>query len=522
MANFLTKAISSFGGGKMSDPRKLHDPEEYKKWKDRAEKSYGRYGKRRDHYEGRAKDEYSRYGKSMSEADRLYGRAESTYGAADAAIGDAAFREKRAGELADDRQHYAGLGERAKDRRKARESYRLELESMGAPPPGSFDAVQAMVMDAAKEANDAAMVQTSAIAANLGKTNPVAAAKLMMDAQNSAGSNMAKAKQKGWFAGKENFMNDMTAKINNITAQAGMLTDDETADQLTNAIHSNRINEQLNLSSSALNRAGVTQRQAEGFGGLGDRFDRRAGRSLEASMGYDDRGDLTSDKMTSMEEQEKGYQRDLLQSDAIAQQQVDEYNQGAFTRGLANVTTAIDAGAKLYSGWKAGEALTNMYGSGMSESASPSLSSSDGSVRRVSLDGQPGPHSAVTEQDPRMAMHRGGSRLQRPMGLDRAGDTINAPQALASHRPLSSYNADYSDMGNRFGRGRHGSAMTFRGGDRSGYTGGSWGTIGMKRRGEWAPGQEWASQRSETQMRGNIVPRRAVNMGVHASMPKNW
>ena len=55
-------------------------PQEYKKWKDRAEKSYGRYGKRRDYYEGRAKDEYSRYGKSMSEADRLYGRAESTYG----------------------------------------------------------------------------------------------------------------------------------------------------------------------------------------------------------------------------------------------------------------------------------------------------------------------------------------------------------------------------------------------------------------------------------------------------------
>ena len=440
MANFLTKAISSFGGGKMSDPRKLHDPEEYKKWKDRAEKSYGRYGKRRDYYEGRAKDEYSRYGKSMSEADRLYGRAESTYGAADAAIGDAAFREKRAGELADDRQHYAGLGERAKDRRKARESHRLELESMQGPQPGSFDAVQAMVMDAAKEANDAAMVQTSAIAANLGKTNPVAAAKLMMDAQNSAGSNMAKAKQKGWFAGKENFMNDMTAKINNITAQAGMLTDDETADQLTNAIHSNRINEQLNLSTSALNRAGVTQRQAEGFGGLGDRFDRRAGRSLEASMGYDDRGDLTSDKMTSMEEQEKGYQRDLLQSDAIAEQQVKEYNAGAFTRGLSNISTAIDAGAKLYSGFQAGQALSNMYGSGMSGSASPSLSSADG-VQNVK-----GPPGILNPRDPRL---RGGSRFQGGSfsGAGRAGAFQEYNPMDYGARSVSASNINYSNMG---------------------------------------------------------------------------
>ena len=478
MANFLTKAISSFGGGKMSDPRKLHDPEEYKKWKDRAEKSYGRYGKRRDYYEGRAKDEYSRYGKSMSEADRLYGRAESTYGAADAAIGDAAFREKRAGELADDRQHYAGLGERAKDRRKARESYRLELESMGAPPPGSFDAVQAMVMDAAKEANEAAMVQTSAIAANLGKTNPVAAAKLMMDAQNSAGSNMAKAKQKGWFAGKENFMNDMTAKINNITAQAGMLTDDETADQLTNAIHSNRINEQLNLSSSALNRAGVTQRQAEGFGGLGDRFDRRAGRSLEASMGYDDRGDLTSDKMTSMEEQEKGYQRDLLQSDAIAQQQVDEYNQGAFTRGLANVTTAIDAGAKLYSGWKAGEALTNMYGSG----TTPSLSSSEASARQVnrtSLDGPP---------------------------------STTKPKFTAS------------DVGDDWSKSRRSMARWKAGGGR-GFTPGqdfdSWGLENNRFRQSYGPGRQFSHTLPVTR-KNTIMPRRAVNMGVHEYPSINW
>ena len=123
MANFLTQAISSLGGSKMSDPRRLHDPKELKKWKDRSEKSYSRYGKRRDYYEGRAGDEYDRYGKSRAEAERMFGKSEAATSAAGSGLTSAALRERRAGELADDRQHYAGLAERRRGRDKQRDDY---------------------------------------------------------------------------------------------------------------------------------------------------------------------------------------------------------------------------------------------------------------------------------------------------------------------------------------------------------------------------------------------------------------
>ena len=69
--------FESLGGPKMSDPRRLHNPEELKKWKARSDKSYDRYGTRRDMYEGRAQDEYGRYLTDSDEARRLYGRSES-------------------------------------------------------------------------------------------------------------------------------------------------------------------------------------------------------------------------------------------------------------------------------------------------------------------------------------------------------------------------------------------------------------------------------------------------------------
>ena len=144
MANIFSRAMESLGGGRMGSADRFHDPEALKKWKKRSEKTYGMFGKRREKYAGRGDTEYSRYGRSRAEADRLYGRMEGATGQAQAAVGQAAFRERRAGELADDRQHYAGLRDRAAARRKQRQSYRFELEAKQRAG-GTFDAVQSMV-----------------------------------------------------------------------------------------------------------------------------------------------------------------------------------------------------------------------------------------------------------------------------------------------------------------------------------------------------------------------------------------
>ena len=121
--------FEGLGGGRMGSAVRFHDPKELKKWKDRSEKTYGMFGKRREKYSGRADKEYGRYGQSRSEAQRLYGRMEGATSQAQAAAGQAALRERRAGELADDRQHYVGIRDRAADRRKQRQGYRLELEA---------------------------------------------------------------------------------------------------------------------------------------------------------------------------------------------------------------------------------------------------------------------------------------------------------------------------------------------------------------------------------------------------------
>ena len=349
--------FESLGGPKMSDPRRLHNPEELKKWKARSDKSYDRYGTRRDMYEGRAQDEYGRYLTDSDEARRLYGRSESQAGAAQAGITSAAMRERRAGELADDRQHYAGLRERSMQRQKQREAYRLDLESQGSQP-GSFDAVQAMVMDAAKMGNEAVMAQTEAVASGLAKTNPVAAAKLMMDAQSTAGTNLAKAKQQGWFAGQENRMKELQIDANRIMQQSGMLGQEEQADQIMAQAHQSRIADHMNLDTAGLNRSQANLALSSQYGATGDRFANLAGRSLQASQVYDQFGDAMSDRRTSIEEQRMGREQELMLSDQMAQQQVDEYNAGRMGRGIQTGLAIAGTAANLYSGIQAGRAAS--------------------------------------------------------------------------------------------------------------------------------------------------------------------
>ena len=367
MAFGIGKAVSGFfeslGGSKMGDAARLHDPAELKKWKDRSEKTYGRFGKRRDKYSGRADKEYDRYGKSSGEAQRLYGRMESATGQAQGAIGQAAFREKRAGELADDRQHYSGLRERAEGRRKQRDSYRLELESKQRQG-GTFDAVQSMVMDAAKLGNDAVMAQTEGIAAGLAKTNPVAAAKLLLDASNNAATNLGKAKQQGWFTGKDQQLRQFSMDAQRIGQQTGMLGDDEQADRYLSEARGQQIQEQMGLSTAALNRSGASLNVAGTYGQQGAYNQQMAAQAAGMSQNYDEMGNQMLTEEASIEQQGMGREQELQLSDRMAQGQVDEYNAGRMGRGIQTGLQIAGTAASMYGGISAGmaaNAATDMY-----------------------------------------------------------------------------------------------------------------------------------------------------------------
>mgnify|MGYP001584531442 CR=1 FL=1 len=360
----IGKFFEDLGGPKMGNAARYHDPAELKKWKDRSEKTYGRFGQRREKYGGRADKEYDRYGRSTGEAQRLYGRMESATGQAQGAIGQAAMRERRAGELADDRQHYAGLRDRAESRRKQREGYRLELESRGTDT-SSFDAVQSMVMDAAKMGNDAVMAQTEGIAAGLAKTNPVAAAKLLLDANNNAATNLGKAKQQGWFSGKEQQLRQFTMDAQRIGQQSAMLGDDEQADRYLSEARGQQIQEQMGLSTAALNRSGASLNVASMYGQQGQYNQQMAAQAAGMSQHYDQMGNQMLTEEASIEQQEKGREQELMMSDRMAQQQVDEYNAGRMNRGIQTGLQVAGSAANLYSGISAGmasNAAADMYG----------------------------------------------------------------------------------------------------------------------------------------------------------------
>jgi hypothetical protein len=365
MANMFSNFIKGLGGDEMGDAAKFHDPAELKKWKDRSEKTYGRFGKRREKYSGRADKEYGRYGRSRGEAQRLYGKMEGATGQARGAIGQAAMREKRAGELADDRQHYAGLRERAEGRRKQRDSYRLELESKQRQG-GTFDAVQSMVMDAAKMGNDAVMAQTEGIAAGLAKTNPVAAAKLLLDANNNAATNLGKAKQQGWFSGKDQQLRQFTMDAQRIGQQAGMLGDDEQADRYLSEARGQQIQEQMGLSTAALNRSAAGLNVASMYGQQGQMNAQLASQSGQMSQNYDQMGNQMLTEEASIQEQRMGREQELQLSDRMAQGQVDEYNAGRMGRGIQTGLQIAGTAASMYGGISAGmaaNAAADMYSS---------------------------------------------------------------------------------------------------------------------------------------------------------------
>ena len=359
---FHKKFFESLGGPKMGDAARLHDPAELRKWKERSEKTYGMFGKRREKYGGRADKEYGRYGRSRGEAQRLYGRMESATGQAQGAIGQAAFREKRAGELADDRQHYAGLRERAEDRRRQRAGYRLDLEAK-AQQGGTFDAVQSMVMDAAKQGNDAIMAQTEGIAAGLAKTNPVAAAKLLLDANNNAATNLGKAKQQGWFTGKDQQLRQFTMDAQKIGQQAAMLGDDEQADRYLSEARGQQIQEQMGLSQAALSRSSAGLNVAGMYGQQGQYNQQMAAQAGQMSMGYDEMGNQMLTEEASIQEQRMGREQELRLSDRMAQGQVDEYNAGRMGRGIQTGLQIAGTAASMYGGIATGMAASSQAAS---------------------------------------------------------------------------------------------------------------------------------------------------------------
>jgi hypothetical protein len=222
-----------------------------------------------------------------------------------------------------------------------------------------------MVMDAAKMGNDAVMAQTEGIAAGLAKTNPVAAAKLLLDANNNAATNLGKAKQQGWFSGKDQQLRQFTMDAQRIGQQAGMLGDDEQADRYLSEARGQQIQEQMSLSTSALNRSGASLNVASSYGAQGQYNQHMASQAAGMSQNYDEMGNQIMTEEASIQEQRMGREQELMLSDRMAQGQVDEYNAGRMGRGIQTGLQIAGTAASMYGGISAGmasNAAADLYG----------------------------------------------------------------------------------------------------------------------------------------------------------------
>jgi hypothetical protein len=223
-----------------------------------------------------------------------------------------------------------------------------------------------MVMDAAKMGNDAVMAQTEGIAAGLAKTNPVAAAKLLLDANNNAATNLGKAKQQGWFSGKDQQLRQFTMDAQRIGQQAGMLGDDEQADRYLSEARGQQIQEQMGLSTAALNRSSAGLNVAGMYGQQGQYNQQMAAQAAGMSQGYDEMGNQMLTEEASIQEQRMGILQELQLSDRMAQGQVDEYNAGRMGRGIQTGLQIAGTAASMYGGISAGmaaNAAADMYSS---------------------------------------------------------------------------------------------------------------------------------------------------------------
>jgi hypothetical protein len=223
-----------------------------------------------------------------------------------------------------------------------------------------------MVMDAAKMGNDAVMAQTEGIAAGLAKTNPVAAAKLLLDANNNAATNLGKAKQQGWFSGKDQQLRQFTMDAQRIGQQAGMLGDDEQADRYLSEARGQQIQEQMGLSTAALNRSAAGLNVASSYGQQGQYNQQMAAQAAGMSQGYDEMGNQMLTEEASIQEQRMGREQELQLSDRMAQGQVDEYNAGRMGRGIQTGLQIAGTAASMYGGISAGmaaNAAADMYSS---------------------------------------------------------------------------------------------------------------------------------------------------------------
>ena len=375
MANGFLEWMS--GTSKQEYGDSLYDDKEYKKWKQRQEKTYGKIGKAGDRYGDQADKFLGLYGEDRAGADKYRGLAEQEFGRARGEIDKASGAFGRAGgdiqrsrdqqlaatQLMSDRDHYSNLKKRSGDRRREAGNARRGMESirnrLGRPSEDS--GLTQSLLDAFKRTTASNRKIIDQNVAQLKTTNPAAAARLAQDFNEQTLSSFGQLKQKGKFSDEQLKDNKLTKEAAMLMNQTSLLSLEAREDQGLNAIHSGQISNQFNAGNAALNTAGAMGNMGRNYlsgagaysnlgsqyGRMGSSLDSRGANALNMTSRYE--GLKYGTLQDRMSISNKGVERQdkFRMSDAASRARVDSFNNSRSNMGIQNTMGLVRTAASV-------------------------------------------------------------------------------------------------------------------------------------------------------------------------------
>ena len=377
MGTFTSFFEGMSGTSKQKYGASLYDDKEYKKWKQRQEKIYGKIGAAGDRYGEQADKFLGLYGEDRAGADKYRGKAEeefgrsrgeidkasSTFGRAEGDIQRSRDQQVAATQLMSDRDHYSNLKRRSGDRRREASNARRGMESirnkLGRPSEDS--GLTQSLLDAFKRTTASNRKIIDQNVAQLKMTNPAAAARLTQDFNEQTLSSFGQLKQKGKFSDEQLKNSRLTQESAMLMNQTSLLNLEAREDQGLNAVHSGQISNRFNAGNAALNTAGAMGNMGRNYlsgagaysnlgsqyGRMGSSLDSRGASALNMTSRYE--GLKYGTLQDRMSISNKGVERQdkFKMSDAAARARVDSFNNSRANMGLQNTMGLVRTAASV-------------------------------------------------------------------------------------------------------------------------------------------------------------------------------
>ena len=348
----ISKLFETLSGTKKMDAGPmLYDPAEAKKWRQRQEGHYGKFGENLTRYRDEAEKFRNMYSRTKGLAEQRYDEGVRAYRGASQDIGRSRYYQRTADALMGDEAFYRDLAEERQKIKKGYQDTRLEQERLAAQTrrAGTSGRSVALLRDAFQEMMDSERDSLEEQTALLAKTNPVAAAKLKRDFESQMRKSYGKTVvQQGYAQDIGQDLNQIMAESNLKLKGADMLNREATINAQEFINRQNRIAGYGNMSSEALRTAGVQQNQGAGFMQAGQGYGNLAARDLRAGLTYEGMADQALTSQASIANYNVSQQDKKQMSDASARRQADMFNQQRAARGLSNAIQIAGAATGIY------------------------------------------------------------------------------------------------------------------------------------------------------------------------------